>query len=126
TTPDWHLAVRELTGGRGVDLVAEVGGGTLEQSIKATAVEGQVAFVGRLETGTSTIDINVLFNSVASVRVVPAGSRAQFIAMNRALAVSRLRPVIDCVFAFDDALAAFRYYEEGSHFGKVVISHAES
>src|SRR5262249_3272196 len=32
TTPDWHIAVHELTKGRGVDQVVDVGGGTLEQS----------------------------------------------------------------------------------------------
>jgi len=81
TTPDWHLAVRRLTGGRGVDQVVETVGGTLEKSIRATAVEGLVSFIGRLDSGTTTLDTSVLYGSIASVRVVPAGSRAQFIAM---------------------------------------------
>jgi NADPH:quinone reductase-like Zn-dependent oxidoreductase len=42
--------------------------------------------------------------------------------MNRAIAVNRLKPVIDRVFSFDDARVAHRYYEDGQHFGKVVIS----
>jgi len=47
TTPAWHEEVRELTGGQGVDRVIEVGGaGTLEQSIKSTAVSGQISLVG--------------------------------------------------------------------------------
>jgi NADPH:quinone reductase-like Zn-dependent oxidoreductase len=121
TTPEWHFVVRQLTGGRGVDRVVEVGGGTLEKSIQATAVEGQIGFVGRLDNA-STIDINILFNSIATLRVVAAGSRAHFVAMNRAIAEHRLRPVIDRVFPFTDVLAAFRYYERGGAFGKVVIS----
>src|SRR6516225_2352295 len=48
TTPDWHLVVRQLTGGRGVDQVIEVGGTTLEQSIRATTIGGLINFVGRL------------------------------------------------------------------------------
>src|SRR6266567_6983418 len=49
TTPDWHVAVRGLTGGRGADVVVEVGGaGTLEQSLKATAAERQISVVGSL------------------------------------------------------------------------------
>jgi NADPH:quinone reductase-like Zn-dependent oxidoreductase len=121
TTPEWHLVVRQLTGGRGVDRVVEVGGGTLEKSIQATAVEGQIGFVGRLDNA-STIDINILFSSIATLRVVAAGSRAHFVAMNRAIAEHRLRPVIDRVFPFTDVLEAFRYYETGGAFGKVVIS----
>jgi NADPH:quinone reductase-like Zn-dependent oxidoreductase len=121
TTPDWHEAVRELTQGQGVDHVIEVGGGSLEQSIKATAFNGQINFIGRLSDAVSTIDTNVLYNAVATIRVIFAGSRAQFIAMNRAIDVNRLRPIIDRVFPFDDVLGAFRYYEKGQAFGKVVI-----
>jgi NADPH:quinone reductase-like Zn-dependent oxidoreductase len=123
TTPDWHRAVRELTKGRGVEQVVDIGGGTLEQSIQSTALDGQVNFVGRLSAGTSTLDINLLYNAVATVRVIFAGNRAQFIAMNRAIAVNRLKPVIDRVFQFDDVPNAFRYFEGGQAFGKVVISH---
>jgi NADPH:quinone reductase-like Zn-dependent oxidoreductase len=123
-TPDWHLAVRELTGGRGVDQVVEIGGGgTLERSIKSTALGGEIEFVGRLDTSRSAIDSSVLYSAAATLRVVFAGSHGQFVAMNRALSVNRLRPVIDRVFAFDDVPAAFRYFEEERPFGKVVISH---
>jgi NADPH:quinone reductase-like Zn-dependent oxidoreductase len=42
--------------------------------------------------------------------------------MNRAITVNGLKPVIDRVFSFEEALAAYRYYEEGRNFGKVVIT----
>jgi NADPH:quinone reductase-like Zn-dependent oxidoreductase len=51
------------------------------------------------------------------------GSRADFEAMNRALALHRLRPVIDRVFPFERAIEAYRHFENRAHFGKVVISH---
>jgi NADPH:quinone reductase-like Zn-dependent oxidoreductase len=123
TTPAWHKAVRELTGGRGVDQVVEVVGGTLEQSIQSIALNGQINFVGRLADGASMIDTSMLYNSVATLRVVFAGNRAQFIAMNRAIAVNALRPIINRVFPFGEVIEAFRYYEESRPFGKVVISH---
>jgi NADPH:quinone reductase-like Zn-dependent oxidoreductase len=69
------------------------------------------------------LDGNVLYASVATVRVVFAGSRAQFDAMNRAIAVAGMRPVIDRVFPFDEVPAAFRYFERVEPFGKVVINH---
>jgi NADPH:quinone reductase-like Zn-dependent oxidoreductase len=123
TTADWHVAVRALTGGRGVDQVIEVGGGTLEKSIRSVAIEGQVAFIGRL-AGATNIDMNVLFNAIATVRVVAAGHRAHFVAMNAAIRANELRPVIDKVFSFDEVPEAFRYFEAGKYFGKIVISHA--
>ena len=49
------------------------------------------------------------------------GSRTMFEAMNQAIAVNQLRPVIDRVFEFDDAVAALKHLESGAHFGKVVI-----
>jgi len=121
-TPDWHVAVRELTGGRGVDQVIETSGATLEQSLKAAAPEGLINFIGRL-AGATSLDASVLYNSIATVRVVAAGSRAHFIAMNRAIAVAHLRPVIDRVFTFGEIPDAFRYYEAVQPFGKVVIQH---
>ena len=48
---------------------------------------------------------------------------ADFEAMNRAIALHRLRPVVDRVFPFDEAPDAYRYFESRAHFGKVVISH---
>jgi len=123
TTPDWHLEVRELTGGRGVDQVIDTGGGTLEKSIKSTAWEGEVEFVGMLDRTASALDIRALYTAIARLRVVAAGNRAQFIAMNRAISVAKLKPVIDRVFAFDELPAAFRYYESNQPLGKVVIRH---
>jgi NADPH:quinone reductase-like Zn-dependent oxidoreductase len=123
TTPDWHLRVRELTGGRGVDQVVDIGGGTLERSIQSTAWEGEVEFVGMLDLAASALEINTLYTAIARLRVVAAGNRAQFVAMNRAITVARLKPVVDRVFGFDELKAAFRYYESQRPLGKVVIRH---
>jgi NADPH:quinone reductase-like Zn-dependent oxidoreductase len=60
---------------------------------------------------------------VGVVRVVAVGSRAQFMAMNRAIAEHRLRPVIDRVSSFAEAAEAYRYYQAATPFGKVVITH---
>ena len=123
TTPDWDVAVRELTGQRGVDQVVETGGGTLERSIKATALDGQINFVGRLSVNTSTLDTNILYSSATTIRVVFAGNRAHFIEMNRAITANRLKPIIDRVFSFEEVHAAFSYYEEARPLGKVVLRH---
>ncbi len=121
--PEWHVEVRAQTGGRGVDHVIESGSGqTMERSLKSVAVQGQVACVGALGTQTTTIDARVLRGALADLRFVAVGSRAQFIAMNRAIAINRVKPVIDRIFPFSDAIAAFRYFESNQNFGKVVIA----
>ncbi len=46
-TPDWDAKVRELTDGRGVDCIVEIGGpGTIAMSLKALAVGGHVSLIG--------------------------------------------------------------------------------
>jgi NADPH:quinone reductase-like Zn-dependent oxidoreductase len=123
--PDWHQAVRAANGGRGVDVVVEVGGaGTLEQSLKAVAPEGEISLVGWLDKrqGASTINMASIAATVVRMHRIAVGSRAQFLAMNRAIGLHRLKPVIDRVFPFADAVEAFRYYEAGKYFGKIVIS----
>ncbi|QPC92278.1 NAD(P)-dependent alcohol dehydrogenase [Mesorhizobium sp. INR15] len=124
TTPDWHACVREMTGGRGVDVIVEVGGaGTMEQSLKAVALSGQISQVGSLDKSAASIGIAALSATVTSIRRIAVGNRAQFLAMNSAIAMHGLRPVIDSVFAFEDAVEAFRYYARGEAFGKIVIRH---
>jgi len=52
------------------------------------------------------------------------GNRDHFEAMNRALAANpTVRPVIDRVFDFSEAIAAFEYFAAARHVGKVVIRH---
>jgi len=127
TNPTWSDAVRELTAGRGVDQVVEVGGpSTLAESIKSTRFEGEVAIVGSIATGSSTpLDVyGTAWAGVVTLRSIALGSRAQFLAMDRAITVNRLKPVIDHVFPFEEAKAAYRYYQEAQPFGKVIISQS--
>src|SRR5262249_14398596 len=121
---DWHVEVRKLTSGRGVDQVIEIGGGaTMEKSLRSTAIEGLVNYVGGRADGSQTIDARLLFTSVATVRVVAAGTRAHFVAMNRAIEATKMRPVIDRPFPFAEIPAALRYLEKAQPLGKVVITY---
>jgi len=122
TRPDWDEAVRERTGGRGVDRVVEVGGaGTLARSLRAVRTGGTVCLVGNLSGLEARLNLAHVFMRAVELRGVLVGSREGFEAMSRAIALHEMRPVVDRVFAFDDAPAAFRHLESGAHFGKVVV-----
>ena len=123
--PEWHEKVVELTEGRGVDCVVEIGGpGTLANSIKSLAVGGHISLIGSsLSRSGTMLDPLLLGGRGMTLGSISVGSRADFEAMNRALALHRLRPVIDRVFPFDQAIEAYRHFESRAHFGKVVISH---
>lgn len=122
TTPEWEHAVKEVTGGRGADLVVETGGATLAQSLTATAFGGFVAVVGFVAGYNATIQLRQLIGPVVRVQGIAVGSRARFEAMNRAIAANNIRPVIDSTRHISDAVAAFKHMQNGSHFGKVVVT----
>lgn len=123
TTPAWGARARELTGGVGVDHVIEVGGaGTFPQSLHAVRLGGTISVIGVL-AGATTSDLaltSILMNKLR-VQGILVGHRESFEAMNRAISLHRLRPVIDRVFPFDEAPAAFAYLKSGQHFGKVGV-----
>ncbi len=120
--PNWGKAVLELTGGRGVDHVVEVGGaGTLANSIQATAIGGQVSVIGALTGKDTEVDVRGILMKTMRVQGIFVGSREMFENMNAAIRLHQLKPIVDKVFAFDQAIEAFQYMESGSHFGKVVI-----
>lgn len=121
-TPDWEVAVAQLTAGQGVDLVVEVGGpGTLQRSIKAVRTGGTVAVIGVL-TGSGAIDPRPLISKAVRLQGVFVGSGAMSSDMNRAMTQCAVHPVIDRVFTFEETKAAYEYQASGAHFGKVVIA----
>ena len=120
---EWDTAVLEATDGKGVDHVVEVGGsGTLARSLNAVRFGGHVAMIGALTTAGSFDPIKLFMKSVR-LQGVFVGSRTMFEQMNRAIEVGEIRPVVDRVFAFDEAREAMHYMKTGAHFGKVVIRY---
>jgi NADPH:quinone reductase-like Zn-dependent oxidoreductase len=122
TTPDWDKAATEFTGGVGVDHVIEVGGAaTLARSFHAIRVGGRVSMIGGLSGGATELNPGLIFSRRANVQGISVGSTQMFLAMNRAIEVNAIKPVIDKVFGFADAQAAYKHMASGAHFGKIVI-----
>jgi NADPH:quinone reductase-like Zn-dependent oxidoreductase len=119
-TPTWGEKARELTG-TGVDHVVEVGGaGTINQSLKAVRMGGTLSLIGIL---AHKGDVNLTPILMKNVRVqgIFVGNREMFEAMNRAIALHQLHPVVDRVFKFEEIQAAFKHMESGAHFGKICV-----
>ncbi len=122
TTLDWDQAVRAATGGIGVQQALEVGGkDTLPRTLASLGAGGHVALIGGLSSFGGEIPAGVLMGSNATASGIYVGSRADFEALLGFLEKHPVRPVIDRVFAFDDAAAAYDYLDSGNLFGKVVI-----
>jgi NADPH:quinone reductase-like Zn-dependent oxidoreductase len=118
--PRWGRAVRQLTGG--VDQVVEVGGaGTLAQSLEAVRPGGTVSLIGVLSGVREPLSVLPVLMKQVRVQGILVGHRQGFEAMNRAIAASRLHPVVDRVFPFTEVRAAFAHLASGAHFGKVCV-----
>ncbi|MBA4795624.1 MAG: NAD(P)-dependent alcohol dehydrogenase [Phenylobacterium sp.] len=122
-TPQWSKPVREATAGVGADFIMEVGGqGTIEQSLKAVRIGGHIAIIGVVAQGGSGINPAVLIGNAARMQGVFVGSRDMFEAMCRAIELHQIRPVVDKVFPWTEARAAFEAMAGGEHFGKIVLT----
>ena len=122
TTSDWERAALEMTDGVGVDRAIEVGGaGTLQKSITATRIGGQVSLIGVLTGMTGTIVPTPILAKSITMRGIYVGSRRMFTQMNRAISQNKLRPVIDRTVAFEAAQDAYRAMRATEHLGKIVI-----
>jgi NADPH:quinone reductase-like Zn-dependent oxidoreductase len=120
--PEWAKWVLQETNNCGADLIVEVGGaGTFTQSLQAVRVGGTVAQIGVLSQSEQPLPIPLILHRQVRIQGVYVGSRAHFEAMNRAIVASRMRPVVDRIFAFHEAREALKTMEKGSHFGKIVI-----
>lgn len=124
TNENWQREVRALTGDAGVDHVLEVGGrDTLQKAIEALGYDAHIALIGGLTGFVPTIPAGSLLGLGTRVTGIYVGSRADFESMNAFIEEHEIRPVIGRVFAFEDAPAAFDFMDNGSFFGKIVISH---
>ncbi|MBB2948326.1 NADPH2:quinone reductase [Actinoplanes lutulentus] len=123
--------VKELTDGRGVDLVLDpVGGTTLEGSINALAYRGRISWVGQAGREATPPKIGPLMFKSATLNGVYFGGEMQFNpARTRALiekliarvAAGELTVVLDREFPLSEAADAHRYIESRAAFGRVLI-----
>lgn len=122
TRPDWGVAMREETGGRGVDHVIEVGGpGTLPQSIEAARIGGHIHLIGVLTGRAGEVPTAKLMAKQIRLEGLIVGSRRQQQDFVRAIEATGIKPIIDHSFPLAELAGAFRYEESGRHFGKICV-----
>ena len=122
TTPAWSGPVRQATGGRGADFIMEVGGGgTIQESMKAIRIGGHIAIIGVVAGAGDPFNPAALIGNSAKLQGLSVGSRDMFEAMCRAIDLHKIGPVVDKVFPWTDAKAAFSAMAGGEHFGKIVL-----
>jgi len=123
TQPDFSPAVRELTDGRGVDVVIDtVGSPVFAASFRSLAVHGRYALVGQLNGGEVAINPARVFFKRASLLGVGSVSRAQLTDVIDLAARGLLTARVDRTLPLDSVVEAHRAVESGSAVGRVVLT----
>ena len=119
---DWGDAVLRLTGGRGADIVVEVGGpATLPQSIRACRPGGHIALIGVLTGFAGDVPTVEMMRKQQTLKGLIVGSREHQQDMVRALNNFGWRPVIDRSYPLAQIAEAFALQQSAQHFGKICL-----
>ena len=120
--PAWGGRVAALTGGDDV-VLENVGRPTLDQSMDACAPGATIVMIGTGPMPKELPRMPGLYTKNIGLKAISNGSRRMFEDLLAGLAATRVSPVVDRTFAFEDAIAAFREMEASDHVGKVLIRH---
>jgi NADPH:quinone reductase-like Zn-dependent oxidoreductase len=122
---DYAQQVKELTAGRGADVVVEhVGEATWDRSVRALARGGRLVTCGATTGHRARIDLRHLFARQLSLLGSYMGGKPELLAAAPHFFEGRLRPVVDEVFPLAEAARAQRRLEAAEQFGKIVLTTA--
>jgi NADPH2:quinone reductase len=129
---DFVEAIKQETGGAGVDLILDmVGGDYINRNYQAAAIEGRIVQIAFLNGRKAEVDFSLLMMK----RLTHTGStlRARDIAFKAVIADElrhhvwpllserKVLPVMDSIYPLDQAAAAHQRMEDGEHIGKIVL-----
>ena len=119
---DFSKKVRELTGGKGVDVVFEhVGPETWERSLTSLAKNGKLVTCGATSGPEARTDIRYIFSRQLSIMGSMMGTRSELLEVTKLMEIGKLKPVIDSVYPLQRACQAHEYLLTRKNFGKVLL-----
>jgi NADPH:quinone reductase-like Zn-dependent oxidoreductase len=122
---DFSREIRQMTHGRGVDVVVEhVGEATWNRSVRSLATGGRLVTCGATTGFAAALDLRHLFARQLSLLGSYMGRFDELRAAAPLLFDGRVRPVIDEVFPLARAADAQRRLEDKEQFGKIVLEHS--
>jgi NADPH:quinone reductase-like Zn-dependent oxidoreductase len=120
--PEWGKAAAALTGGRGVDVVVEIGGpGTLNQSLHASRIGGHISLIGVLTGVAGEVATALAMSKNVAIKGVTVGSRQDQEDMIAAIEANGIKPVIDSTYPLERIAEAFGHQISQRHFGKICL-----
>jgi NADPH:quinone reductase-like Zn-dependent oxidoreductase len=120
---DVAAAVKEATGGSGVDVVIEhVGEATWKTSLQAAGTNARVVVCGATSGPNPPAQLHRIWWKQLEIYGSTMGTREDFEGVYELVASGKVKPIVDRVFPLGEAAAAHEYLEEGRQFGKVILS----
>ena len=135
-TEDFAPIVKELTGGKGVDVVLDmVGGDYVAREVSCLADDGRIVIIALLGGAKANVDLGQVLRrrltiTGSTLRPRPVAFKAQIARELRErvwplLAAGQIKPVIYKTFALEEAAAAHTLMESSAHVGKIMLRVAE-
>ncbi|HSC91579.1 MAG TPA: zinc-binding dehydrogenase [Gaiellaceae bacterium] len=121
TDDAWPDAVRELTGGTGVDLVLDSVGATWAESLRCLRPGGRLVSFGATGGNEARLEPRSYYGGQYSLLGTMMGSPRDFAGLLRVVNGGAWKPVIDSVRPLAEAADAHRRLESGEQFGKLVL-----
>jgi putative PIG3 family NAD(P)H quinone oxidoreductase len=129
---DFVQAVKEFTGGRGVDIVLDmVGGDYVPRNIECLAEEGRHVSIAVQRGATAELNLGTIMRrrlTLTGSTLRPRSAEFKSLVAEELARVvwphveqGQLRPVIDSTFSLAEAADAHRRMEAGEHIGKIVL-----
>jgi zinc-binding alcohol dehydrogenase/oxidoreductase len=122
TQDGWPDAVRELTGGRGVDVVLDSVGSTWPDSLRCLRKGGRLVVFGGTGGAMVELDVRYVYLNWLSIRGFTLGSPREFGRYLKMVEAGSWKPIVDRVYPLAEAEAAHEYLKSGEGFGKLVLT----
>ncbi|HEX2293292.1 MAG TPA: zinc-binding dehydrogenase [Gaiellaceae bacterium] len=121
-TGDVVAAVKEATGGAGVDLVVEhVGEATWQTSLQAVRPHGRIAVCGATTGPNPKAALHRIWWKQLTILGSTMGTREDFEGAYELVRSGKAKPLVDSVYPLAEAAEAHRRMESGEQFGKIVL-----
>jgi NADPH:quinone reductase-like Zn-dependent oxidoreductase len=119
---DVAVCVKELTSGRGVDVVLDtVGAATWPIDFACVRRGGKIVICGVTSGPNAETNLQALYWNQLTVCGSTMGSDDDFRAMLAAVSSAKLKPIVDSVFPLVDVREAMAKMEAGQQFGKIIL-----
>jgi NADPH:quinone reductase len=131
-TADFEASIRDLTSGRGVDVILDmVGGSYMIRNLRSLAPRGRLVFINFMESKDATVDISLILGK--QLTITGSGLRPQTVERKAEIAhqlrervwplleAGKIKPVIDSLYRLADVAEAHRRMESSEHIGKILL-----